>query len=354
MYNNPNYDSYGSPAGGTGAPNPQEYTYIHGIGFSPLLTVMRERRAIRRCANAIGVAFIVYIALSYTFPNVLTLLLSLTLPPFYHYYLPDNVYELISFATTIVAMGLPFLVYGFWIRIPPKKALPLRMPDFSIVIPAVFICLGASAVASFGSGLIQNLLSYFGIYAAGNLGDLPTSSQSATILYLLNSTLVPALIEEFVFRGVIMQSLRRFGDSFAVIVSAVLFAAAHGNVIVFPLAFTFGLCMGYFVVRTGSLWTSILVHLLYNSMSIGFNELFGILSPESASILDSGVVIIELLLALISLIYLACTHPNMFTLKPAQTVLNDKARLKTFFTSGTIIAVLCIFGFMAIANLQIY
>jgi len=345
MYNNPNYDPYQR--------NP-EYTYIHGIGFSPLLGVMREKRAIRRCANAVGGVLLSYLVLSYIFPNLVMGIMSLLFPHYQGYYMPDAVYELITFATMILSLCVPFFVYAMCIRIPMRTALPLKAPEFSIVIPAVFICFGASTVAAFGSGLLQSMLSWIGIYAPGNLGEMPTSTGTATVLYLINSTLVPAFLEEFVFRGVLMQSLRRFGDAFAVLTSAILFAVAHGNLMVFPIAFSVGLCIGYFVIRTGSLWTGIIVHFLYNSLSVGLNELFMVLSYNAGMILDSAVVIVELLLALLSLVYLAHTRPRMFALRPAQTTLGEKTKLQTFFSSVLIIVTLVVFLVMTIVGLRVY
>lgn len=351
MYNRHNNAPYPPNGAGPTPSNPQEYTYIRGIGFSPLLTVMREKRALRRCANALGIILIAYLVLSYTIPNLLAIVISMLFSPIYGFYLPDSVYEVITMVSTILAMGLPFLCYAFVIRIPPKRAAPLRAPDFSIVIPAIFISFGASIVASFGSNLIQYALSYLGLYAPGNIGELPTSTQTATVLYLINSILVPAIFEELVFRGVMMQSLRRFGDSFAIVVSAILFGAAHGNIAVFPVALTVGLCMGYFVIRTGSLWTSMLIHFLYNGSSILLNELFTRFSEDAAMLLNNGIVIGELLLALLSLVYLVYTRPDIFTLKPAQTALSESKKFKSFFTSGAIIAALAIYALLAFTNL---
>ena len=345
MYNNPNYDPYQR--------NP-EYTYIHGIGFSPLLGVMREKRAVRRCANAVGGVLLAYLLLSNVFPNLIVGLLSLLFPQMRGFYLPDAAYELITLGTTIISLFVPFLIYAMCIRIPMRTAIPLKAPEFSIVLPAVFICIGASMVASFGSGILQTMLSWLGIYAPGNLGNMPTSTGSATLLYLLNATLLPAFLEEFVFRGILMQSLRRFGDGFAVVISAVIFAAAHGNLMVFPIAFVVGMCIGYFVIRTGSLWTGIIVHLLYNSMSVGLNQLYSVISPTAINIVDSAVVIVELLLALASLIYLIHSRPGMFTLRPAQTTLSEKAKMQTFFSAILMIVALFIFVLLAIIGLRAY
>ena len=43
---------------------------------------------------------------------------------------------------------------------------------------------------------------------------------------------------------------------------------------------------------------------------------------------------------------------DMFSLKPAQTLLNGPAKLKTFFFSGGIIAVFVIYGLMALLNIS--
>lgn len=345
MYNNPNFDS---------CQRHPEYTYIHGIGFSPLLGVMREKRAIRRCANAVGGVLLAYLLMSYVFPNLLVGVLTMMFPQMRGFYLPDTVYELITMGTTILSLCVPFLVYAMCIRIPLRTALPLKAPEFSIVLPAVFICIGASMVASFGSSVLQTMLSWLGIYAPGNLGEMPASGGGATLLYLINATLLPAFLEEFVFRGILMQSLRRFGDGFAVVVSAVIFSAAHGNLMVFPIAFVVGMCMGYFVIRTGSLWTGIIVHLLYNSLSVALNQLYSVISPNAVSIVDSAVIIVELLLALFSLLYLVHTRPGMFTLRPAQTNLSEKSKLQTFFTAILIILALVFFLILAVTGLRAY
>ena len=348
------FDPYHTSNSQASPKNSQEYTYIHGIGFSPLLGVMREKKALRRCANAIGIAMLAYLALTYLVPDVISLASTILLPSIYGSFFSQTFYQILGILSTIISMGLPFFIYAVSIRIPVRRALPLQMPPLSLLIPSIFLTFGATAVASFASGILQNLLYFLGIYAPGNLGELPTTTASATVVYLISSTLLPAVLEEFVFRGVLMQSLRRFGDAMAVVVSAVLFAAAHGNIIVFPLALTMGLCSGYFVIRMGSLWPSILFHFLYNSLSIGLNEAYIRLPQNISLLLSSALTLAQLLLAVLSLIYLMKTRTGIFSLKPAQTTLNESAKLKTFFSSVAIIVVLCLFALLAITNLYAY
>lgn len=356
MYNDRNVSSSSAPTSESFQPvyNPHEYTYVHGLGFTPLPAVTRERHALRRCANSIGIAFIGYLILAAVVSNLLAVLVTICFPQFRYFnsgtFMPDSLYQGISFFTTILSLGIPFFIYAKSIHIPIRRALPLRMPELSIVFPAAFICLGASTIASASSSVIQNVLSNIGLYAPGNVDAMPVG-RTTTVLYLINSVLLPAFLEEFVFRGIILHSLRRFGDSFAVVISSILFAAAHGNIIVFPVALTVGICIGYFVVRTGSLWTGIIVHFCYNGMSIFLNELYSVVPYEAMILVDSLVTILYLVLGLVSLVYLTCTRRDMFRLKPAQTLLNESAKLKAFFFSGGIISVCVIFGIMALLDI---
>lgn len=97
---------------------------------------------------------------------------------------------------------------------------------------------------------------------------LPESPYENTVSYIivsvLTTALLPALLEEFAFRGVILGSLRRFGDGFAVIISAMLFGITHFYITQIPMAFILGLVMGFIVVKTNSLLPGILIHFFNN------------------------------------------------------------------------------------------
>jgi heme/copper-type cytochrome/quinol oxidase subunit 2 len=68
-------------------------------------------------------------------------------------------------------------------------------------------------------------------------------------------------------RGVLLQSLRKYGNAFAILASAVMFGIFHGNAVQMPFAFLCGLVIGYAVVATESLWTGVIIHALMNAMS---------------------------------------------------------------------------------------
>lgn len=75
---------------------------------------------------------------------------------------------------------------------------------------------------------------------------------------------LPAICEESLFRGVIMRGLRQFGDVFAVICSALIFAIMHGNYTQFVLQFAVGIAIGSAVMITDNIFVGMAMHFMYN------------------------------------------------------------------------------------------
>lgn len=92
-------------------------------------------------------------------------------------------------------------------------------------------------------------------------------------LVVLSAVVVAPVAEEFFFRGVLQGWLeRRLGDraGSAVVISAAAFALAHtGHGLAFVPLFLFGLVLGTMARQTGSLAACILLHGLFNAVSIG-------------------------------------------------------------------------------------
>ncbi len=76
---------------------------------------------------------------------------------------------------------------------------------------------------------------------------------------------IAPIVEELIFRGIILQGLRRNYNSFvAVFMSALLFALYHLNPWQFPATFILGLLLGAIVLKTNSVVLSILGHSINN------------------------------------------------------------------------------------------
>lgn len=88
---------------------------------------------------------------------------------------------------------------------------------------------------------------------------------SAVILFFHKVVLAP-LFEEFWFRGMVLQSLRPYGNGFAIFVSSLLFGLTHANLQQFFYTAAIGMILGYVAVQTGSVITSTVMHAMFNAV----------------------------------------------------------------------------------------
>ena len=101
---------------------------------------------------------------------------------------------------------------------------------------------------------VENHVSQDLVYANG--------SMLVNLLYL---ALVPALVEEFISRGLFLQGLKGLGVRRAILISALMFALLHLNFNQFFYALLLGLVLALLVELTGSLYSSMLLHFLINA-----------------------------------------------------------------------------------------
>jgi len=101
------------------------------------------------------------------------------------------------------------------------------------------------------------------------LYDLFTKESSREIFLfgLLLVTVVGPAIEEIFFRGFLYNALKaKWGKGWAILSSGLLFAVLHANLVGFlPIAFL-GCALAYGYELTGSLVTSITIHVVHNSV----------------------------------------------------------------------------------------
>ncbi|WP_327034943.1 CPBP family intramembrane glutamic endopeptidase [Micromonospora ureilytica] len=76
--------------------------------------------------------------------------------------------------------------------------------------------------------------------------------------------LLTPLGEELLFRGVVANALLRYGPVVGVVGSDLVFALYHGINSVLPGAFFIGLVTAELFRRTGSVWPSVVVHVVVN------------------------------------------------------------------------------------------
>ena len=163
---------------------------------------------------------------------------------------------------------------------------------------AIALCMGF-AFMWFSSPLVtlfeQGLIG-LGFNLSSDLGF--SLDNAGTIIFaIIGLGIVPAFIEEFIFRGAILQGLRKYGNRFAIIVSALLFMLLHSNIQQTIYQFAYGILAGWLVIKTGSIWTSILMHAFNNVTVIIMQSIYEING------INTGEVVVNIELIIQAIIY---------------------------------------------------
>ena len=108
-----------------------------------------------------------------------------------------------------------------------------------------------------------------------DIGITWDSSLVAIGITFFSIAILAPIAEELMFRGYILESIKKLhGDVVAVFASSILFGIAH-----FPDPFTIGMATiggviyGFVKVKTGSLWPSLVSHLIWNSIALSVTYL---------------------------------------------------------------------------------
>ncbi len=311
------------------------------FGYEPDF-VHENYRRLRRHALFVSGCFIAYFILQ---ELLSALILYEPLGLSGHYYSnPAFQYAVAAFAFSFVALGLPFLIYSskkgslsyfrvlpFHTPQPAKKLICLVLAGWGVCMAANYICAYVGV--------------FFSVFDLQELTpELPVSENWLDVLmnFVCAAVMAP-LIEELVFRGVIMQPLRRYGNGFAVVISSLLFALVHGTPSNVVFAFISGLAIGFAVIYSRSIWVGIIIHALNNGFSVLFSELTEVFSDSVDALFSLyyiGIIIIG------ALAFLVFAFSYGLKLGGNSSGLTLGRRLKAVFLSVPMIVVLVYIAFI--------
>lgn len=185
----------------------------------------------------------------------------------------DTVYYAIQWIINDISVYLIPALSAYLLFRNELKA-PFRYQKHSTYIPGLSVALIFFAVCFVGSlatiisNFIAGILDH--LFGTGEIPDamesvLPqTGSMSTFIVLILTTAIVAPICEELIFRKFLLQPLRKHGDGFAIVTTALLFGFTHGNFDQFPYAFVVGLLFGLLAVHSSSVIPTMFLHTLNN------------------------------------------------------------------------------------------
>lgn len=190
---------------------------------------------------------------------------------------------------------LVYIILVYAVRLIPAKALTINMllvlPEIILLIPSLVyivvlrpktvedvrispVSAGTFFKTVLLTFLIMPLVSFINVISSFFVGNSVDNTLDIIVgknplwLNLIIIALLPAVVEEFIFRGLIFNGYKRRNPFKAVVLSALLFGLVHMNINQFSYAFVIGVIFALLAYATGSLIPSITAHFLINGTSV--------------------------------------------------------------------------------------
>lgn len=220
---------------------------------------------------------------------------------------------------------------------------------FAIALP---IIISAGLLGSFLTGLFSNGIQFFGIVLSESFIYTIDSSVTDTIFRICLMLFFVAM-QEILFHGVILFSLRKFGDGFAIIASSIVFSLFQNGIPEIISSFILGIVIAYFVVRSGSIYVAIAGRCSLALLYYVFAYLKVCLSGHISSAAIYLICIVFICISLIAFSVFARHDENAFTLKPSESSISLRSKLARFSTTLLFLIFVGMVALNAINNIQI-
>lgn len=184
------------------------------------------------------------------------------------------------------------VVPTYMIALPVLYAIVRRMPTKALkkakigIGEFVLLFFAAQAVMTVGNLLGVTLNGVIGAIMGKEISNATSELISASPVWIITlvAVVIGPVVEEFIFRKLMIDRLSRYGNICAIIVSGVAFGLFHGNLYQFFYAALLGILLGYLYVRTGNWLYPVAMHMLIN--------LFG--SVLTLPVLEASEVLTEM------------------------------------------------------------
>lgn len=174
-----------------------------------------------------------------------------------------------EYYTVVILQLMIFLLPGaIWCKYRGEgyiRGLRMRLPrpsSFLLMLSGTVLMISGGLLLSVLFGGLESLSQNFSLY------DTFISKSNGTIpsnIYLLIAyAVIPAICEEFIFRGIICHEYEKGGVVRAVVFSSLFFAMLHFNPINILTYLFSGVVLALVLYASRSLFAAVITHLLYN------------------------------------------------------------------------------------------
>ncbi|MBR6094162.1 MAG: CPBP family intramembrane metalloprotease [Lachnospiraceae bacterium] len=170
-----------------------------------------------------------------------------------------------SLVVQILVFTIP-LLYAIYIRCDLKSLYSIKLPKIRQALGSIVIWAGAFLICQTLLALLSTL---FPVMTESSEMISESITDAGFIPAILVVGICPAIAEEGAFRGFLFGTLKsKTKLMIAVLISAAVFGIYHMNLLQFFTGLFMGIVMALMVYKSGSIFTSVIFHMLNNSLAV--------------------------------------------------------------------------------------
>lgn len=173
----------------------------------------------------------------------------------------------------LILAVLPLYLIGMPVLIALVKQMPGEAPVKKSITPGQFVVALIMCYALMYCGnLVGTLITTVVGALKGSEVDnalMAYATESNMIVTFLYMVICAPILEEYIFRKLIVDRTLKYGQGVAIILSGLMFGLFHGNLNQFAYAMLLGMFLAFLYVKTGNLKITIGLHMCINFMGGG-------------------------------------------------------------------------------------
>ncbi|MBR4950305.1 MAG: CPBP family intramembrane metalloprotease [Clostridia bacterium] len=239
--------------------------------------------------------------------------------------------QLAQVVVSIATFSIAFLIYYF-IAIQGKHSIKnyclIKKPNKKGWISDIFICYFIMFAVNYFQSVFFEFLGKVGI----KIDDVPIDAPKTligTIISFIALCVLPAVLEELVFRGSAFGALKKYGGFAFIFISSISFSLMHSRIAQFPFALAGGIIISYLCLKYNSIIVCMIFHFTSNFLSF-----IQLVLNERGPFLSKIGMMIPFLFAVTGLLFFFVKCNKGFDLKDEGKGLKPSEIAKIMLTSG--------------------
>lgn len=230
--------------------------------------------------------------------------------------------------------------YFVWLKKDVKQTFKEQKCHPKYFLWAVLLQLGLFSLGELNGFVLLFMEKVFGQTLA--VPTLPKTDGFGIVWVILVIGVLPAVFEEFFFRGILLKGLRSFGKVGAILLCGALFSLYHQNPSQTVYQFLCGCAFALVAVRSGSILPTVVAHFINNTVIIVL-ETYGV--TEFPLPVYITVICVTAVCLVASLVYLLFFDKNKNTEDKKEFTVGEKDRAERwrFFACASFGLLTCAF-----------